>query len=178
MRIPMTLRNFGERKPLLGTDVYVDEGATVIGDVHLHDGSSVWPGVVIRADDSSVDIGRGTAMMDMSFAEAPKGRPVVVGDRCIVSHGARLHGCAIGDESLVGIGAIVLDDAHIGARSVIAAGTLIPPGTRIPQGSFVMGTPGKIIRQTNASDLTWLREELKAIAAKAIVYRASSARSI
>lgn len=174
----MVLRNFGDKKPLLGVDVYVDEGATIIGEVHLHDGSSVWPGVVIRADDAPIDIGRGTAVMDMAFAEAPKGRPVAVGDKCIISHGAMLHGCTVGDESLVGIGAIVLDGAQIGARSVVAAGTLIPPGTRIPQGSFVIGTPGKIIRQTNPSDLTWLREELRAIAAKTTVHRASPGPSI
>jgi carbonic anhydrase/acetyltransferase-like protein (isoleucine patch superfamily) len=174
----MVLRNFGDKKPILGSDVYVDEAATVIGEVHLHDGSSVWPGAVIRADDAAVDIGRGTAMMDMSFAEAPKSRPVVVGDACIVSHGARLHGCTVGNDSLVGLGAIILDGAIIGACSVVAAGTLVPPGTRIPQESFVMGTPAKIIRQTNASDLTWLHDELKLVAAKAKIYQSSSIRSI
>jgi carbonic anhydrase/acetyltransferase-like protein (isoleucine patch superfamily) len=174
----MALRSFGEKKPFLGSDVYVDEAATVIGDVHLHDGSSVWPGAVIRADDASVDIGRGSAMLDLSFAEAPKGRPVVVGDGCIVSHGARLHGCSIGNDSLVGLGAIVLDGAMVGACSVLAAGTLVPPGTKIPQESFVMGTPAKIIRQTNSSDLTWLHEELKMLAAKARIYRSSSRPSI
>jgi len=174
----MVLRSFGDKKPILGSDVYVDEAATVIGEVRLHDGSSIWPGAVIRADDASVDIGRGSAMMDLSFAEAPKGRPVVVGDGCIVSHGARLHGCSIGNDSLVGLGAMVLDGAMVGACSVLAAGTLVPPGTKIPQESFVMGTPAKIIRQTNASDLTWLHDELKLIAAKAKIYRSSSQPSI
>ncbi len=157
----------------MGADVYVDEDAIVIGDVHLHDGSTVWPGAVLRADDSTVDIGRGSAMMDLSFAEAPKGRPVVVGDGCIVSHGARLHGCTVGDETLIGIGAIVLDGASVGACSVLAAGTLVPPGTKIPQESFVMGVPGKMIRQTNSSDLSWLHDELKVLASKAKAYRAS-----
>jgi carbonic anhydrase/acetyltransferase-like protein (isoleucine patch superfamily) len=174
----MALRSFGDKRPILGSDVYVDEAATVIGEVHLHDGSSIWPGAVIRADDASVDIGRGSAMMDLSFAEAPKGRPVVVWDGCIVSHGARLHGCSIGNDSLVGLGAIILDGAMVGACSVVAAGTLIPPGTKIPQESFVMGTPAKIVRQTNASDLTWLHDELKLIAAKAKIYRSSSQTSI
>lgn len=170
----MVLRSFGDKKPILGSDVYVDEAATVIGDVHMHDGSSIWPGAVIRADDASVDIGRGTAMMDLSFAEAPKGRPVVVGDGCIVSHGARLHGCSIGNDTLVGLGAMILDGATVGAYSVVAAGTLVTPGTKIPQESFVMGTPAKVVRQTNASDLTWLHDELKLISAKMKVYRSSS----
>jgi len=169
----MTIRGFGDKQPVLGSGVYVDENAVVIGDVHLHDGSSVWPGAVLRADDSTVDIGRGSAMMDLSFAEAPKGRPLVVGDGCICSHGTRLHGCTVGDETLIGIGAIVLDGASVGACSVLAAGALVPPGTKIPQESFVMGIPGKIIRQTNSADLNWLHEELKALTSKAKVYKAS-----
>jgi len=169
----MTLRSFGDKRPIIGSGVYVDEAAIVIGDVHLHDGSSIWPGAVVRADDASVDVGRGSAMMDMSFAEAPKGRPVTIGDGCIVSHGARLHGCSIGNDTLVGIGAIVLDGAMIGACSVLAAGALVPPGTKIPQESFAMGAPAKIIRQTNSSDLTWLRDELRFIAAKTKVYQAA-----
>jgi len=169
----MTLRSFGDKRPIIGSGVYVDEAAIVIGDVHLHDGSSIWPGAVVRADDASVDVGRGSAMMDMSFAEAPKGRPVTIGDGCIVSHGARLHGCSIGNDTLVGIGAIVLDGAMIGACSVLAAGALVPPGTKIPQESFAMGAPAKIIRQTNSSDLTWLRDELRFIAGKIKVYQAA-----
>ena len=166
------MRSFGEKKPMLGAQVYVDEAATVIGEVHLHDGASVWPGAVIRADSARVDIGRNSAMMDVSFAEAPKGRPVVVGDRCIISHGALLHGCVVVDDCLVGIGAIVLDEAHIGAGSVIAAGSLIPPGTKIQPGSFVMGVPGRVIRETKEADMTYLRAELRALAEKASAYRA------
>ncbi len=173
----MAIRQFGDKRPSIGANVYVDESATVIGEVHLHDGSSVWPGVIIRADSARVDIGRGSAMMDMSFAEAPKGRPVVVGDRCIVSHGARLHGCVVVDDTLVGIGAIVLDGANIGAMSVIAAGSLVPPGTKIPPESFVMGVPAKIIRPTNSKDIEWLTEELKALASKTRIYGAGPAQA-
>jgi len=167
----MAIRSYGDKRPVLGKDVYVDEAAVVIGEVHLHDGASVWPGAVLRADSARIDIGRGTAMMDMSFAEAPKGRPVVVGDRCIISHGARLHGCVIVDDTLVGIGATVLDQAQIGAKSVIAAGSLIPPGTKIPSESFVIGVPGKVIRKTTAADLAWLREELGSLTTKLALYR-------
>jgi len=96
----MVLRSYGDKSPTLGSEVYVDESAVVIGEVFLRDRSSVWPGAVLRADDDVVEIGRGSAMMDMSFAEAPKGRSVIVGDGCIVSHSARLHGCRVGDETL------------------------------------------------------------------------------
>lgn len=166
----MVLRNFGDKRPTLGDNVYVDESAVVIGDVRLHDKASVWPGAVVRADDSSVEIGRGSAILDIAFAEAPKGRPVIVGDHCIVSHSARLHGCSIGEECLIGIGAIVLDGASIGERSVLAAGSLVTPGTRIPPESFVMGVPGRVTRSTTSADLKWLREELKVLESKAAKY--------
>ncbi len=166
------LRSFGDRSPTLGSDVYVDESAVVIGEVVLRDRSSVWPGAVLRADDDMVEVGRGSAMMDVSFAEAPKGRPVVVGDGCVISHSARLHGCKVGDETLVGIGAMILDGAVVGERSVIAAGCLVPPGTKIAAESFVIGLPAHVVRQTSAKDVDWLRDELKMIAAKAAKYRA------
>lgn len=167
----MAIRGFGDKKPIVGEDVYVDESAQVIGDVNLKDGSSVWPGAVIRADDDSVEIGRGSAVMDLAFVEGPKGRPVRIGTGCIVSHGARLHGCEIGDESVIGIGAIVLDGAVIGQRSIVAAGTLVPPGTRIPPESFVVGVPGKVTRPTTAADVEKLRRDLKVLSTKAKAYR-------
>ncbi len=166
----MTIRGFGGKTPQLGAGVYVDEAAQVIGEVHLHDGASVWPGAVIRADDARVDIGKRSAMMDLCFAEAPSGSPVVVGDRCIVSHGARLHGCVLLDECLIGIGAVVLDNAHIGVNSIVAAGSLVAPGTKIPPGSLVMGSPARVVRQTGAADKEYLIRELERIAAKAAIY--------
>jgi carbonic anhydrase/acetyltransferase-like protein (isoleucine patch superfamily) len=167
----MVLRSYGNKRPTLGSNVYVDESAVVIGEVFLRDRSSVWPGAILRADDDTVEIGRGSAMMDMSFAEAPKGRPVIVGDGCIVSHSARLHGCEVGDEALVGIGALILDGAVVGERSVIAAGCLVPPGMKIAAGSVVMGLPAHVVRKTSAKDVEWLGEELKILAAKAAKYR-------
>jgi carbonic anhydrase/acetyltransferase-like protein (isoleucine patch superfamily) len=167
----MAIRQFGEKKPRLGEDVFVDPSAQIIGDVTIKDGASVWPGAVVRADDDCVEIGRGSAVMDLAFVEGPRGRPVRIGTGCIVSHGARLHGCEIGDESVIGIGAIVLDGAVIGPRSVVAAGSLITPGTRIPPESFVVGVPGKVTRATTAGDVDKLRKDLKALTVKARAYR-------
>lgn len=167
----MVLRSYGDKRPTVAKDVFVDESAVVIGDVRLKERASVWPGAVIRADDDSVDIGKGSAVLDLCLVEAPKGRPVAVGDGCIVSHGARLHGCSVGNDSIIGIGAIVLDGVSIGEKSVVAAGSLVPPGAKIPPNSFVMGVPGKIIRQTSPNDLARLREELRALVDKAARYR-------
>lgn len=164
------MRNFGDKRPTLGEGVFVDASAQVIGDVRLRDGASVWPGAVVRADDDYVEIGRGSAVMDLAFIEGPRGRPAVVGSNCIISHSARLHGCDVGEESVVGIGAVVLDGAMIGPRSIIAAGALIPPGTRMDPESFVVGMPGKVTRQTSAADVEKLRKDLKAIWAKAKTY--------
>ena len=167
----MTLRSYGEKTPLLGEAVFIDISAQVIGDVRLKDGASVWPGAVIRADDDSVEIGRGSAIMDLAFVEAPKGMPVVIGNGCLVSHGARLHGCKLSDETLVGIGAIILDGALIGPRSIIGAGALISPGTKIPAESLVTGAPGRVSRQTTGAEVDRLRNDLKNIASKAKIYR-------
>jgi carbonic anhydrase/acetyltransferase-like protein (isoleucine patch superfamily) len=167
----MTLRGYGDKKPVLGRNVYIDEDALVIGDVHLADDVTVWPGVVLRGDDDKVVIGRGSAVMDMGFAEAPKDRPVTVGEGSILSHAVRLHGCSIGGSVLVGIGAIVLDEATVGDGSVVAAGTLITPGTHIPPGSIVMGSPGKVTGRTAASNQAWLEVELASLKRKAETYR-------
>jgi carbonic anhydrase/acetyltransferase-like protein (isoleucine patch superfamily) len=167
----MALRSYADKHPTLGEGVFVDISAQVIGNVEIKDGASIWPSAVIRADDESVEIGRGSAVMDLAFVEGPKGRPARIGTGCIVSHGARLHGCEIGDETVIGIGAIVLDGAVIGPRSVIAAGALIPPGTRIPPESFVVGVPGRVTRSTTSADNDKLRRDLKVLAAKARVYR-------
>jgi len=167
----VTLREFSGKKPRLGEGVYVDESAVVIGDVHLGNRSSVWPGAVIRADDERVEIGDETAMMDVSFAEGPKGRAVSVGKGCIVSHGARLHGCRLENSVLVGIGAIVLDNAVIGEGSVVAAGALVTPGTVVPARSFVIGVPGRVARQTTEEELAWTRRECGVLVEKAARYR-------
>ena len=167
----MALRSFGDKRPRLGDEVFVDESAVVIGDVRLGDRSSVWPEAVLRADDDYVEIGQETAMMDLSFAEAPKGKPVMVGRGCIVSHGARLHGCMIQDSVLVGIGAIVLDSATIGEGSIVAAGSLVSPATVVPKRSFVVGVPGRVTRQATDDELEWTKNEVKVLVAKAAKYR-------
>lgn len=170
----MVLRSFQDKRPTVAKDVFVDESAVVIGDVNLRERASIWPGAIVRADDDSVDVGKGSAVLDLSLVEAPKGRPVVIGDGCIVSHGARLHGCSVGNDSVIGIGAIILDGVSIGEKSVVAAGSLVPPGAKIPPNSFVMGVPGKITRQTSPNDLARLREELRALVDKAAKYRSAS----
>jgi len=167
----MALRAFGWKKPVVGKETFVDEDALVIGRVHLGDRVTVWPRALIRADDDEVDIGAGTAIMDMAFVEAPKGSPVKVGSGCIISHGARLHGCTIGDDVLIGIGATVLDGATVNSGSIVAAGSLIAPRTVVPKDSLVMGSPAKVVRSVTPSDKECIGDELISLTRKAEMYR-------
>ncbi len=169
----MAILPFGDKRPIVAADAFVHSSATVIGEVHLHDGSSVWPGAVVRADDARIDIGKDSAIMDLALLEAPKGKPIVVGEGCIVSHAARLHGCVVMADTLVGIGATVLDGAMIGKGCTIAAGALIPPDTKIPQGSFVLGVPGKVMREATSEERKFVKDEILHIAEKVKVYRAA-----
>ncbi len=166
----MTTRKVGELSPEVSPDAYVDEDARVIGGVVLEEGVSVWPFALIRADDDRVTVRRGSAIMDTAFIEAPEGRPVTVGTGCIISHGARLHGCTIGDGVLVGIGATVLDGADVGPGSVIAAGSLVPPGARVEPGSLVVGIPARRARDVTDEDADKLRMELTGLREKARRY--------
>jgi len=168
----MVLREAGGKRPAIAEGVYVDESAIVIGDVTLREGASVWPGALVRADDDSVDIGKGSSIMDMTFVEAPKGRPVIVGEGCLVSHCARLHGCRLGRSVLVGIGAVILDGADVGDEAIVAAGSLVPPGCEVPSRTVVMGAPAKVSREVNHGDVETLRAELETVHAKADRYAA------
>jgi carbonic anhydrase/acetyltransferase-like protein (isoleucine patch superfamily) len=131
-----------------GNPGFVATNATVTGDVILSGNVSVWFGAVIRADKDRIRIGEGSNIQDNAVVHTSKGFPVIVGKRVSVGHGAVLHGCTIGDDVLVGMGAIVMNGAVIGERSILGAGTVVTEGTLIPSHSVVLGVPGKVIRKT------------------------------
>lgn len=170
----MPLRTVGGRGPVVPPGTYVDDSALLIGRVTLGARTSVWPCALIRADDDEVELGDGSAVMDMAFVEAPRGRPVRIGDGCLVSHGARLHGCTLGDGVLVGVGAIVLDRATVGAGSVVAAGCVVPPGKDVPPGTVVAGIPAAEVRRASEEDARSLSTELEVVRVKAQRYAAES----
>ncbi len=169
----MVLRDIGGKRPTIGDDAYVDESALLIGNVVLRARASVWPCALLRADDDMVEVGEGSAVMDMAFLEAPKGRPVRIGKDCLISHGARLHGCVVEDGVLIGIGAIVLDRAVIGKGSIVAAGSVVPPGREISPGSVAAGVPAAVTRKTSGADAEHVRAELDTVRAKAERYSKS-----
>jgi len=162
---------FEDRRPCIARSAYIDPNALIIGEVTIEDNVTVWPGAVIRADEGSVTIEENSAVMDQAFIEAPKDRPVRVEAGSLVSHGARLHGCIIGEGVLVGIGAIVLDGAEIGDRCIVAAGSVVPPGAVFPKGCLIKGAPAQRSRRTRKSEVRDLERMLKDVRRKARRYR-------
>ena len=144
---------YGDKKPVLGRDVWLAPNATVIGDVVLEDESSVWFGAVLRADIGGIVVGKRSNLQDLVCVHMTEGlSKTVIGEDVTVGHGAILHGCIIEDRCLIGMGSIILDNAVIGAGSVIAAGTVVPPRMVVPPGSLVRGNPGKVIRPVNEKE--------------------------
>lgn len=138
----------GDRKPELeGSGQFVADNATIIGSVKLMDKASVWFNVVIRGDNELITVGPETNVQDGSVLHTDPGLPLTLGKGVTVGHKVMLHGCEVGDFSLIGINAVVLNGAKIGKHCLIGANTLIPEGMEVPDGSMVVGSPGKIKRE-------------------------------
>ena len=141
----------------IDASAWIADTATIIGNVRLGGNASVWWNAVLRGDNDLIEIGSGSNIQDGSVLHTDPGLALLVGRGVTVGHMVTLHGCSIGDDTLVGIGAIVLNRAQIGRGCLIGAGTLIPEGKVIPDGSVVMGSPGKVVRQVTADDLARIR---------------------
>jgi carbonic anhydrase/acetyltransferase-like protein (isoleucine patch superfamily) len=167
------IHTIGERRLLTaGDDYYIAPGAQVIGSVVLGAGASLWFNCVLRADDERIEIGAGSNVQDGSVIHVDAGAPTVLGRDVTVGHMVLLHSCCIGDESLIGNGAIVLDRARIGRHCLIAAGTLVPPDREVPDGSVLMGSPGRIVRSVSAQDLSLIAHAAASYRARMQRYRA------
>lgn len=145
------------RVRLLGGEQFVAHNATVIGSVTLHAHSSVWFNVVIRGDADEITVGERSNVQDAAVLHADPGFPLHIGDDVTVGHKAMLHGCSIGDGSLIGINAVVLNGAKIGKGCLIGANALVTEGTEIPDGSMVLGSPAKVKRQLSEEERAALR---------------------
>ncbi|MGE0484641.1 MAG: gamma carbonic anhydrase family protein [Gammaproteobacteria bacterium] len=137
-------------------DYFVAASASVIGTVLLKNDASVWFGAVLRGDIEPIVIGEGSNVQDLAVLHTDAGHPLTVGRNCTIGHKVMLHGCTIGDNSLIGINAVVLNGAVIGRNCLIGAGALIPEGKTIPDGSLVMGVPGKVVRELTAEQIAGL----------------------
>ncbi len=133
--------------PLIAADAWVAPTACLIGKIVVEAEASVWFGVTARGDNEEIRIGLGSNVQENCVLHTDMGFPLTIGADCTIGHKAMLHGCTIGDGSLIGMGAIVLNGAKIGRGCLIGAGALITEGKEIPDGSLVMGAPGKVVRQ-------------------------------
>jgi carbonic anhydrase/acetyltransferase-like protein (isoleucine patch superfamily)/bifunctional DNA-binding transcriptional regulator/antitoxin component of YhaV-PrlF toxin-antitoxin module len=144
---------FGEAVPLLGSGAYLAPGSTVIGDVTLGEDVSVWPGTVVRGDVAAIRIGARTNLQDGSVVHVSPHHECVIGDGVTVGHQATVHAATVGNNSLIGIHAVVLDGARIGEHCIVAAGAVVSPGTEVPDGKMVMGVPGRVVRDVTAEEI-------------------------
>lgn len=157
---PPPLGAYQGHAPALATGVYIHPSAQVIGDVTLEQDVSVWPGTVIRGDVNSIRIGRGSNVQDLSVLHVshksswdPGGAPLVIGNDVTIGHRVILHGCTIGDECLIGMGAIVMDKVVIEPRVLLGAGSLVPEGRVLESGYLYLGSPAKKVRALTAQEL-------------------------
>ena len=137
---------------------FIAPSATVLGNVHLKNNASVWFGAVLRGDNDLITVGENSNVQDLSVLHTDPGCPLTIGANCTIGHKVMLHGCTIGDNTLIGINAVVLNGATIGSNCLIGAGALITEGKSIPDGSLVMGVPGKIIKKLTLEQIEGLTE--------------------
>ena len=143
--------------PRVADSAWVADSAQVMGNVELAQDASVWFGVVIRGDTETIRIGRGSNIQDLSVLHADMGMPLTVGENVTVGHQVMLHGCTIGDESLIGIGAVVLNGARIGKNCLVGAGALITEGKEFADGSMIIGSPARVVRQLTPEQIAGLK---------------------
>lgn len=143
--------------PRIAESAWIADSAQVMGDVQLGADASVWFGTVVRGDTAHITIGEGTNVQDASVLHADEGMPLTIGRHVTVGHQVMLHGCTIGDESLIGIGAIVLNGAKIGKNCLVGAGALVTEGKEFPDGSMIIGSPARVVRQLTPEQIEGLR---------------------
>jgi carbonic anhydrase/acetyltransferase-like protein (isoleucine patch superfamily) len=160
----MTIRNFNNETPQLGVNVYIDDSAMVIGAVTLGDNASVFPTAVVRGDVEKITIGENTNVQDGAILHvshqgkfSERGHPLTIGKSVTIGHRAVLHGCTVGDFCLIGIGAIVMDDAILDDYVMLGAGALVPPNKKLESGYLYVGSPAKQSRALTENEKEFLR---------------------
>lgn len=150
--------SLGERKIITKGDYWIAPGSHVIGTVILENDASIWFNCVVRGDDDIITIGEGSQLQDGCVVHADPGFPVTLGKGVSIGHMSMLHGCTIGDGTLVGIKCVILNGAKIGKNCVIGANSLIPENKVISDGSMVMGSPGRVVRELRPEEITFFNE--------------------
>ena len=157
----MAIYQLNESKPSVHPSAWVADSAQVMGAVTLAENTSVWFGVVIRGDTSTISVGRGSNIQDNSVLHADEGMPLVIGEGVTVGHQVMLHGCTVGNNSLIGIGAVVLNGAKIGNNCLVGAGALVTEGKEFADGSMIIGSPAKAVRMLSPEQIEGLKMSAK-----------------
>ncbi len=165
------IRSYQNKTPVIAPDVFLAESAAVIGDVTLASGVNVWYGAVIRGDEDRIEVGERSNVQDNATLHVGKGFPIRIGTGVTVGHNAVVHGCTVGDDTLIGMGAVVLNGAVIGKGCIIGAGALIKENSVIPDRSLCVGVPAKIIRTLDESAVEGTRKNAAVYCELASEYR-------
>lgn len=178
-----TLMNIFDKKPVVDKEAFVAPSASVIGDVEIGQGSSIWYGCVLRGDANHVSIGSGTNIQDNSLVHVAKSNlagkvlPTIIGDNVTVGHSAVLHGCTVDDEAFIGMGATLLDGVVVEKHAMVAAGALVRQNTRIPSGQVWGGNPAKFLRNLTEDEIAFFAQSAANYMNLAKVHAAENAKS-
>lgn len=154
----MALYELDGQAPQLGEGTWVADSAQVIGKVVLGENASVWFGAVLRGDNETLTIGRNSNVQDMSVLHSDHGSPLTLGENVTVGHQVMLHGCTVGDNTLVGIQSVILNNAKIGRNSIVGAGSIVTEGKEFPDNSLIIGAPAKVVRTLDDAAVARLRQ--------------------
>jgi carbonic anhydrase/acetyltransferase-like protein (isoleucine patch superfamily) len=166
------IETFEGHSPRVDPGAFVHERAVVIGRVTLAAGTSVWPGAVLRGDIEPITVAEGANIQDNAVLHTDPERPVIIGRGVTVGHGALLHGCTVGDDALIGMGAIVLNGARVEPAAMVGAGALVPPGARVDAGHLVLGSPARSVRPLSDQEKSGMRDNALRYRRRAALYRA------
>jgi carbonic anhydrase/acetyltransferase-like protein (isoleucine patch superfamily) len=172
----MAIFRLGDATPEIHPSAWVAESAQVVGRVTLGENASVWYGAVVRADNDDIRIGRNSNIQDGSVLHLDTGLPLVIGDNVTVGHQVVLHGCTIGDGTLVGIQSVILNGARIGKNCLVGAGSLVTEGKEFPDGVMIMGSPAKVVRELTPEQIARLQQSAEYYVAQTQRHRDQAVR--
>ena len=172
----MALYTLGDQTPDVHETAWVADTAQVMGAVSLGENASVWFGAVLRGDTATMRVGRNSNVQDGSVLHADEGKPLTIGENVTIGHMVMLHGCTVGDGSLIGIGVVVLNDAVIGKNCLVGAGSLVTEGKHFPDGSMIMGSPAKVVRELTPEQMSGLEKSAASYVANAQRFRTTLKR--
>jgi carbonic anhydrase/acetyltransferase-like protein (isoleucine patch superfamily) len=172
----MAIYRIADRIPDIAPTAYVHESATVIGSVVLGDRVSVWPQAVVRGDNETITIGAGSNVQDGAILHADEGIPLTLGENVSIAHQVMLHGCTIGDGTLIGIQAVVLNNVVIGRGCLVGAGSVVTEGKVFPDNVMILGSPARVVRELTPEHVARVKEAASNYVEKGIRYRAHAVR--